>query len=135
MCAVTGIEIETTRYSSSSSTTQISDSLRKIGISNSTTDLVLVQITSSATSSASGQNVLRDMIHLVQGDLDTRGVSSLDDTYDQSSLRGTTDWTGLKKLFKLADVEWPLQGQHADADAVHDAQALIASLTAIKNVS
>lgn len=107
---------------------QISDSLRKIGISAQSTSLILVRIDATPTTSSSlpPSDILTAMTSLVDGRLDERGLT--DDA------RLPTDWKALQKLFKLSDVEWPLR-QDDDEDACNDARALIASLTAIKNVS
>lgn len=108
---------------------QISDSLKKIGISQTTTDLVLLRIDSDENT-VPKDATLKEMTDLVDGDLDVHGL-------ENTTSHQHVDWKGLQKLFKLPDVEWPLSGDASlhDTDAIHDAQSLVASLTAIKNVS
>ncbi|CAO1629040.1 unnamed protein product [Sympodiomycopsis kandeliae] len=100
----------------------ISESLKKIGISSTTSTLILVQITDR---NKQASEVLTQMQNVIG-----TGTSARLSPNGLENLSSTTDWKSVQKLFKLDDAV-----QEGDIDSIVDAQKLVASLTAIKNVA
>lgn len=69
---------------------QISDSLKNVGLSSTTSSLVVVRLTPQ---SLPLDQVLSQLTSLVEGQLDPRGLDALSDA--------VTDWEKVKKVHKL----------------------------------
>ncbi|CAO1618566.1 unnamed protein product [Parajaminaea phylloscopi] len=107
----------------------ISDSLKHIGLGPTASSLVVIRIGASDGSHAvEGTKILGEMMSLVRGSLDLRGLAAFEDTTEPTER--ITDWTKVAQMHKLPTLAGDITGE--DRERI---RSVVESATAIKNVA
>lgn len=128
-----------------SGSTQISESLRQIGLGPKTSSLVVVRISSSDPAESSADAIFQEM-SFVRGQLDERGLEAFEEEEEETSngqvgsegRAAVTDWARVKDMYKLTVPPATETGEIQVIDEQKEkrwVRGVVESTTGIKNVA